>query len=237
MARTVNRAAHAVRRDAFLDVAQRLILARGYERMSVQDVLDELDASRGAFYHYFDSKVALLEGVVDRIGAAATEAVLPVLDDPALTAPEKLARLFSGIARWKSQRKELMLQYLRVWYSDDNALLRDKVRESTMTGLAPMLARIIEQGRAEGVFTVDSAEESARIFVYLLMGAQDVAGRLFFACEAGLVSFEEVEHRFAAFGQAYERLLGAPAGSLRLTDMDVVREWFGPGNVPPEEQC
>ena len=67
MARTLNPAAHAVRRDAFVDAAQRLIQAKGYEEMSIQDVLDELGASRGAFYHYFDSKAALLEAVVERM--------------------------------------------------------------------------------------------------------------------------------------------------------------------------
>ena len=67
MARTLNPEVHAVRRDAFVDAAQRLIQARGYEQMSIQDVLDEVDASRGAFYHYFDSKAALLDAVVDRM--------------------------------------------------------------------------------------------------------------------------------------------------------------------------
>jgi AcrR family transcriptional regulator len=60
MPRTVNATLYTVRREAFLDVAQRLVQTKGYEAMSIQDVLDELDASKGAFYHYFDSKQALL---------------------------------------------------------------------------------------------------------------------------------------------------------------------------------
>src|SRR5262249_52797772 len=150
----------AVRRDAFLDVAQRLIQAVGYEQMSVQDVLDELDASRGAFYHYFKSKVALLEAVCDRMVTVALAAVAPVVDDPALTAPEKLARLFAGIGHWKAERRDLILALIRVWRSDDNALVREKLRQETMTRLAPLLARIIAQGQAEGVFSVTSPEDA-----------------------------------------------------------------------------
>ena len=101
MARTVNTAVHAVRREAFLDAAQGLIQAKGYEQMSIQDVLDELDASRGAFYHYFDSKAALLEAVIDRMAVAAMATVAPIVDDPKLPATEKLTRLFSGMARYK----------------------------------------------------------------------------------------------------------------------------------------
>ena len=50
MPRTVNVEARAIRREAFVEVSLRLIQAKGYEQMSIQDVLDELDASRGAFY-------------------------------------------------------------------------------------------------------------------------------------------------------------------------------------------
>ena len=67
MARTLNATAHAVRRDEILDVAEQLIRTRGYEGMSVQDVQDELAVSRGAIYHYFRSKEAILEAVIDRM--------------------------------------------------------------------------------------------------------------------------------------------------------------------------
>ena len=46
MARTVDAAAHAVRRETFVDAAQRLMQAKGYEQMSIQDVLDEVGASQ-----------------------------------------------------------------------------------------------------------------------------------------------------------------------------------------------
>src|SRR5262249_60651126 len=118
MARTVNPAAHALRRDAFVDAAQRLIQIQGYEQMSIQDVLDALDASRGAFYHYFDSKVALLEAVVERMVDQSTAALRPLVDDPDRAALEKLAGLFAGVARWKAARGELMIAVLEVWFSD-----------------------------------------------------------------------------------------------------------------------
>src|SRR3989440_12205918 len=117
MARTVNATLRTVRRDAFLDVAQRLVQAKGYEAMSIQDVLDELDASKGAFYHYFDSKQALLEAVVERFADVAIADLAPVLNDPQVPALRKLERFFAGIARPKAEAKELMLAILGSWDS------------------------------------------------------------------------------------------------------------------------
>src|SRR5438045_6817083 len=109
MPRTVNLEVHQERREAFLDVAQRLIVTKGYEAMSIQDVLDELEISRGALYHYFDSKQALLDGVVDRFADAAMAQIAPVLADPNLPAIRKLEQVLGGIARFKAEQKPLVL--------------------------------------------------------------------------------------------------------------------------------
>jgi AcrR family transcriptional regulator len=222
----VNAEARAIRREAFVEVALRLIQAKGYEQMSIQDVLDELDASRGAFYHYFASKLGLLEAAVDHIVAAAMEAVSPVAADPRLSAPQKIERLFSGIAGWKAERRELMLALLEVWYSDDNAIVRDKVRRSSVVVLVPLLSTIIEQGRVEGVFSASSPDGAARAVVALLLGAQDMAIELFFARQAGEIPFETVADRFAGLAEALTRVLGAPVGSLSLIDDATLRLWF-----------
>jgi AcrR family transcriptional regulator len=222
----VNVEARAIRREAFVEVSLRLIQAKGYEQMSIQDVLDELDASRGAFYHYFASKLALLQAAVDHIVAAAMEAVSPVAADPRLSAAQKIERLFSGIAGWKAERRELMLALLEVWYSDDNAIVRDKVRRSSVAVLVPLLSTIIEQGRVEGVFSASSPDGAARAVVALLLGAQDMAIELFFARQAGEIPFEIVAERFAGLAEALTRVLGAPVGSLSLIDEATLRLWF-----------
>ena len=64
MARTVKAEAVAAKRKEILDAAQRLVFTKGYEQMSVQDILDEIRISSGAFHHYFDSRRALLEALV-----------------------------------------------------------------------------------------------------------------------------------------------------------------------------
>ena len=227
MPRTVNVEARAVRREAFVDVALRLIQLKGYEQMSVQDVLDELDASRGAFYYYFDSKLALLEAAVDRVVEVALAAVTLVVTDPTLPAPQKLERLFTGIAGWKAERRELMLALIEVWCSDDNAIVREKLRRSTVLCLVPLLADIIRQGRDEGLMSADSPGGAARAVVSLMQGAQDLALELFLARQADAIPFEAVGTSIAAYTGAVERILGVRPGSLVLMDEPTLRFWFG----------
>jgi AcrR family transcriptional regulator len=226
LARTIDTEAHAVRREAFVEAAQRLIQAKGYEQMSITDVLDEVGASRGAFYHYFASKGELLEAVVTRIVDAAVAAAAPVVDDPALDAVSKLEGLFGGIAQWKIQRTDLMLALTRVWLSDENTLMRDKMWRHLMLRLAPVLARIIRQGDREGVFSVASPDETARVLVALIHGLNDTAVRMFVEHDEGAGTLAGAEGLAGAYVEAMERILGLPAGALHLIDHDVLRKWY-----------
>ena len=227
MARTLNLEVHTVRREAFIDAATRLMQAKGWEQTSIQEVLDATEASRGAFYHYFDSKQALLEAVIERLVEIGLASVAPIVDDPKLAAAPKMSALFLGIARWKSERKALVMALLQTWLSDDNAIVREKLRSRMAGRMVPLLTKIVEQGVKEGVFDTTSPERTARIFLVLLMGFQEVATDLFIARQTGAIGYDAVKRSVSSFNDAFERILGAPRGSVDLADEAVLQEWFG----------
>ena len=227
MPRTVNEAVYRVRRDAFLDAAQELIQTSGYEQMSIQDVLDRLDTSRGAFYHYFDSKQALLEAVVDRLADAGEAAIAPILADPTLPALGKLERVFSGIASFKAGRKQLIVALIQVWQSDGNALVREKLRRMTARRIGPVIGAVIREGNDQGTLRVASPEHTAQVLVGLIQGYQELAVDHFLGRQDGTVEFEEVERSLAAVTDAFARILGVEPGSVTVMDADTLRFWFG----------
>jgi AcrR family transcriptional regulator len=226
MVRTLDHTAHALRRDEFVDAAERLMAAKGYERMSIQDVLDELGASKGAFYHYFDSKQALLEAVIERMVDRALDSVAPIVVDQSLTAPAKIEGIFHEIARMKAERRDLVLSFLEVWLADDNAVVREKFRRGILQRMTPILATIVRQGNAEGTFDATAPDEVARMLVSFILSVEEVAVDLFVARQANTVSYEEVERTFETYRQSFERILGARPGSLTFVDAATLRQWY-----------
>ena len=45
-----------VRKKELIDIATKLFEERGYERVSVRDILSEVNGAPGMFYYYFKSK-------------------------------------------------------------------------------------------------------------------------------------------------------------------------------------
>ena len=61
----------------------------------------------------------------------------------------------------------------------------------------------------------------------LMTGFQDTAIELFLARQADTMSFDDAVSRLMSFTHAFERLLGARKGSIRMVDQETLREWFG----------
>lgn len=217
---------HTVRRNEILDAAQRLIYTRGYEQMTVQDILDNLQISKGAFYHYFDSKQKLLEALVERIGVGAVQLLLPIVHDPLLPALEKFQRFLDTANRWKIGQKAFFLALLRVWFTDDNAIVRQKLRATAIREIAPLLAEIIRQGIQEGAMTVTYPDQLGEVFAALAQDAGEAIGALILSFDPKRDDMQRMERTVAVYTQAFERLLGVPPGSLTLVDDQTLKEWL-----------
>lgn len=225
MSRKVNEKEYNQRRGQILDAAQRQALTSGFESMSIQNILDELQISKGAFYHYFDSRQALLQGLIDRMRDEAVTALGPILQDPGLPALEKLQRYFAATARWKTEHKAYLLSLLRVWYHDDNALVRQKVQASSSRAIAPMFAAIIQRGVAEGTFHAAYPEQTGEVVLTLMYGLGDATAELLLGSPPGQEVLDRMEKLIRGYTDALERVLGAPEGSLELMDRATLKEW------------
>ncbi len=225
MTRSVKAHEYAQKRNAILDVAQRYITTKGYEQMTTQDLLEALQISRGAFYHYFESKQALLMALVERIGEQAEQLVLPIVSDRELPAQDKLLRFFAVLDQYKREHLDLVLAFLRIWYADENALFRQKLYQARVKRLAPWLSQIIQEGVAEGVFTTAYPAQAARIILSLLEDLGYATVELLFAREGKQIDFLRMVQIGEATADALERVLGMKPGGLRQSWSEDFSRW------------
>lgn len=226
MARSVKEEEYTVKRNEILAVAQRLVYTQGYEQMSIQDILDDLHISKGAFYHYFNSKQALLEALIERTVDEIEQVLAPVVDDPTLPALAKLHGYFDTAGRWKTAHKAYMIELMRVWYQDHNAVVRQKVYTAVLKRIMPIVSRIIRQGIQEGVFLTPFPDQASEIVFAIFQSLSDAFFvPLILRREPGYDDPQRIENTMAAYTDALERVLGAPAGSLHLLDAETLKEW------------
>ena len=238
VARTVKPEEFASKRNEILDAAQRLVFAKGFERMSIQDILDAIGISSGAFHHYFASRGALLEAFIERIKEESGKPLLPIIGDPHLTAIQKLQGFFDTLDRLRIAHKADVVRLGRVWYTDDNAVVRQKVDEAVIAQRAPLIGEIVRQGVREGSFTVANPDKAGEVILSLLQGMANAHARLLLSLGQGgdeQRCVEDIVATHVAYMEAVERVLGAPPNSLCRTDAEAVQVWAaaarGDGNA------
>ena len=228
MARTIKPEEFAAKRREILDAAQRLVLTKGYEQMSIQDILDDMRISSGAFHHYFDSRKALLDAIIERIKQESEKPLLLIIHDPSLSAIEKLQGFFDTLDRLRIANKAEVVKLMRVWYIDDNALVRLKVDEAVLQQRAPLLTEIVRQGVREGIFTTAYPHYAGEVILSLLQSMGNTHVRLLLSLEKEQDErrcVEEIVTTHAAYMDAIERVLGVPAHSFYRTDAAAVQVW------------
>jgi AcrR family transcriptional regulator len=229
VARTINVAEHAARRDAILDAAQRGIVSKGYERLTIQDILDDLQISKGAFYHYFDSKPEVIEALAERLVGDSERMLAQIIADRELSALDKLRRFFSEVIRWKSARQNLLVAMLSLWYAPENIAFGHKVDRAVARRLAPLLTVLVQQGVDEQLFTTAYPEHAGTIIVALVQALQDAMARRLLAVASESPKAPTVKEMITAHGahiEAIERYLGISAGTLHRVDARTVNSWI-----------
>jgi AcrR family transcriptional regulator len=216
---------YAERRQEIINVAQRLVYTKGYEQMTVQDILDEIHISKGAFYHYFDSKQQLLEALIEHIQHDAQVLIIPIVNDPSLPALDKMQQVIGAVSSWKTARKDYLLALVRVWYADENAIVRQKVQTTLVKQIAPVFTTIVQQGIREGVFDTPYADQMGEIILATMQGLGEAFVDMLFFSEPAPDDLRQITKKVAAYTDALERILGTTPGCLKLMDEETITTW------------
>ena len=206
-----------VRRAELLDRAAALFLRHGYENVSLNDLIADAGVSKGAFYHWFPSKDALISALAER---SAREAFAVVEGAVAACGGDALARLNAALRAGFDVNMKMdgpeqlaaMVSLLR----PDNAHLYGRILAVEEALFRPLLARLISDGVADGIFDTFDPEGVADM-VYGL--AARTNSNILDGSQASDESAREraidcLTTRFRLHGLAIDRILGLPDGSV-----------------------
>ncbi|QJF53294.1 TetR/AcrR family transcriptional regulator [Roseobacter ponti] len=208
------------RREAILDAAQALFMSNGWEQVTIADVLEAADISRGGFYHHFSAKEDLLTGIVTRTTAQALAAAEDIRSQTSGDALARLNAFLCGSVRWKADNIHEMRYFSEVLTRPGNDMLYRRIFDATAAEVIPVLKRMISDGASEGTFNVSDAGLTAEIIVGLGQGRQHVLSEaMTLALKGNLDQGTDVlTARMQAEGAVCDRLLGLPGGSVLLSD-------------------
>ncbi|PIQ28458.1 hypothetical protein COW36_13230 [bacterium (Candidatus Blackallbacteria) CG17_big_fil_post_rev_8_21_14_2_50_48_46] len=210
------------RLNQILDTALVLFMQNGYEDTSIQTIIDTVEIAKGTFYHYFKSKEALLEKLIDRESEAVLAPVYAIVSRQDLNALEKLNQLFLAAGLKKVEKKETMLLMARAIYSDSNLRFREKWKQKSIALIQPAYETIIAQGLAEQCFDTLMPHAVAELICSLHLNLSDALMPYFLNDENRAENRAIIQEKLQAFEYAVARILGVAVDSIQIFDRRIL---------------
>ncbi|EOP54393.1 TetR/AcrR family transcriptional regulator [Bacillus nitratireducens] len=191
------------RRKEILETAERLFITKGYTKTTVNDILKEIGIAKGTFYHYFKSKEEVMDEIIMRIIKADVTKAKAIVSNPNIPVLEKLFRVLMEQSPKSGDVKDKMIEQ---FHQPNNAEMHQKSIVQSIIHLSPVLAEILEQGIAEGIFSTPYPQETIEL---LLSSAQVIFDEGLFQWKP-----EEMMRRVKAYIKMMEVSVGAKEGSF-----------------------
>lgn len=148
-----------------LDTAQKLFFEKGYEKTTIQDIINKLgNLSKGAIYHHFGSKEEIVDAVINRIFEGQVSTVEELINEKGTTGLEKLQKLFMLLLNNPDQ--ERVLRAIPDIMNNPKVFTMQMME--SMDHVAPqILEPIIRQGVEDGTIETEYPKELAQVLVIL----------------------------------------------------------------------
>jgi AcrR family transcriptional regulator len=208
-----------IRRAEILDRATALFVQRGYDHVSLNDLIADAGVSKGAFYHWFPSKDALITALTER---SARDQVAAIEDAAARCSGNALDRLNALLQAGFDVKMQMgtpeqlaaMVSLLR----PENAHLYGRIIAASEDLARPVLTRLIADGVREGVFQTFDAEGVADMIQGLAARINSKVVQIIDAADepARQHAIDVLTDRFRLHGLAVDRVLGLPDGSISV---------------------
>lgn len=151
--------------EKILSVSGRLFSEKGFDKTSIQDIINELEMSKGAIYHHFKSKEEILDAITKKQLSYSNQMLKKLIKDTkANNGREKLVRILEATMSDEEA------------HSLDNVLMSQiKNPQFVVLGIkaginsdAPILSEIIQEGIEDGSINTEFPNECAEIFMLLV---------------------------------------------------------------------
>ncbi len=165
-------------RQQILDTAQIIISGKGFSAVGLNEILAAAGIPKGSFYHYFSSKDAFGEALLESYFKTYLEDLDAMLQSPGLNGGRRLMLYWQ---KWVDTQANCDPEgkCLAVKLGAEVADLSEAMRGVLMRGTASVikrLAKAIEHGVADGSVTVDGdARQVAETLYQTWLGASLLA--------------------------------------------------------------
>lgn len=214
------------KRQGLLDAAEKLFCQQGYEKTSVQDILDATGLSKGGFYHHFASKDEVMTALCARRAERAAAFTAELLN--AATAPlDRINAVLYGFMPLRKAEAEFAAMMLPVISKPESRAVAMIYQDALEEHFLPLLKAAIASAAAmEVVFP--QVKDMEQVILNTVNHCWMAVAREAWSSLSDGRRMDQMALLGAVekYRRAVEVLLDAPFGTIEIVRVEEVDEVF-----------
>ena len=157
------------KRKFILDTARKVFMEKGFKRVTMKDIVEACDISRGGLYLYFSSTEEIFLEVL-RMESEETDDVFSDNIKEDATATDILMLFLKEQKKELLRKKDTLTQATYEFYFENTLSKKDNILKKQFESAVIIIKKLIEAGVESGEFYCEDPEGAARNIMLVLEG-------------------------------------------------------------------
>ena len=152
-----------------LETARKVFVEKGFKRVTMKDIVEACEISRGGLYLYFDNTSQIFLEVL-KLESEETDDVFSDSITEDATAADILILFLKEQKKELLRKKDILTQAIYEFYFENQLSKKDNVLRKQFDSAVKIIEKLIETGVDNGEFYCEDCEGTARNIMFVLEG-------------------------------------------------------------------
>ncbi|MDE6016949.1 MAG: TetR/AcrR family transcriptional regulator [Acetatifactor sp.] len=152
-----------------VETARKVFVEKGFKKVTMKDIVEACDISRGGLYLYFENTSQIFAEVLRLETEEADDVFSSSIAEDA-TAADILLLFLKEQKKEILRRKDTLTQAIYEYYFEHNLPRRDNILKKQFDSAVKVIEKLIETGVDNGEFVCEDCAGTARNIMFVLEG-------------------------------------------------------------------
>lgn len=173
----------AQKKRYILETARKVFVEKGFKKVTMKDIVEACDISRGGLYLYFESTSQIFLEVL-KLESEETDDVFSDKITEDATAADILVLFLQEQKKELLRKKDTLTQAVYEYYFETQPGKKDNILKKQFDSAVKIIEKLLEIGVENGEFFCENCSETARNIMFVLEGLKISAQTIGVTAEA-----------------------------------------------------
>ena len=152
-----------------IETARKVFMEKGFKKVTMKDIVEACDISRGGLYLYFENTAQIFLEVLKMETQEADDVFSDSISEDA-TAADILVLFLKEQKKELLRKKDTLIQATYEFYFENNLPKKDNILKKQFDFAVKIMEKLIETGVENGEFYCEDCKGTARNIMFVLEG-------------------------------------------------------------------